>query len=93
MIVIIFIDPSTALFLTSEFSELVSQSCGTGIKSVDSNFTISLGFMVYKYFQTYPSPLLPADLGSKSVNVGSSRDGLPVGLSGSVPFCKQMYTL
>ena len=46
VIVITFIDPSTALFLTSEFSEFVSQSWGTGMKSVDSNFTISLGFIV-----------------------------------------------
>jgi len=25
----------------------------------------------------YPSPLVPAGLGSKSVKVGSSRDGFP----------------
>jgi hypothetical protein len=46
--------------------------------------------MVYRYFQTYPSPLVPADLGSKSVKVGSSSEGLPLRLSGSVPFCKQI---
>ena len=38
----------------------------------------------------YPSPLVPADLGSKSVNVGSSKDGFPSGVSGVVPFCKQI---
>ena len=70
-----------ALFLTAESSSLVSQFFGTGIKLEVSNLTISLGVIVYRYFQIYPSPLVPADLGSKSVKVGSSRDGLPSGFS------------
>ena len=37
----------------------------------------------------YPSPDAPADLGSKSVNNGSSRDGLPDAFSGFVQFCRQ----
>ena len=86
----VLIDPLTALFLTASLSGFVSQSSGTGMKSVDSNLTISFGLMVYRYFHIYPSPLLPAALGSKSVNVGSSRDGFPLGVSGSVPFCRHI---
>ena len=44
--VTILIDPSTALFLTEALSVFVAQSKGTGMKSVDSNLTISLGLMV-----------------------------------------------
>jgi hypothetical protein len=40
------IDPSTALSLTAALSVEVDQSAGTGIKSVDSNFTTSFGLMV-----------------------------------------------
>ena len=50
---------------------------GTVIYSVESNLTISLGEIVNRYFQTYPSPLSPALDGSKSVNVGSSWETLP----------------
>ena len=46
VIVTILIEPSTALSLTEATSEFVDQSVGTGIKSVDSNFTISLGLIV-----------------------------------------------
>ena len=56
-----------------EFVE-VDQSLGTTIYSVESNFIISLGDIENKNFQTYPSPLVPAADGSKSVNVGSSFD-------------------
>ena len=35
------------------------------------------------------SPLEPAAFGSKSVKVGSSKEGFPSRFSGSVPFCKQ----
>ncbi len=59
---------------------LVAQLFGTVINSVESNLIISLGETVNKYFQTYPSPLLPAFDGSKSVNVGSSCDTFPFGL-------------
>ena len=82
-----------ALFLIDWYSIFVSQSEGTGIKSIESNLTRSIGEIVYKYFQIYPSPLLPADLGSKSVNFGSSKEGFPLGFSGSVPLLIQMYTL
>ena len=51
---------------------VVDHALGTVINSVESNFIISLGDTVNRYFQTYPSPLLPAFDGSKSVNVGSS---------------------
>ena len=46
--------------------------------SVESNFTISLGDIENKNFQMYPSPLVPAAVGSKSVNVGSSSDWPPL---------------
>ena len=84
--VTILTEPSTALLRTGALSEEVAQSVGTGIKLVESNFIISLGLIVYKYFQIYPSPLVPADLGSKSINVGSSKEDLPFGVSGVVPF-------
>ena len=84
--VTILIDPSTALFLTGALIALVFHSTGTGIKSVDWNLIISVGLIVKRYFQIYPSPLLPAALGSKSVNNGWSNEGLPFGLSGFVPF-------
>ena len=45
----------------------VDQSLGTTIYSVESNFIISLGDIENKNFQTYPSPLVPAADGSKSV--------------------------
>ena len=51
VIVTILIDPSTALSLTDALSLDVSQSLGTGIKSVESNFTISDGLIVKRYFQ------------------------------------------
>jgi len=47
------------------------------MKLVESNLIILFGLIVNRYFQIYPSPDAPADLGSKSVNNGSSRDGLP----------------
>ena len=46
MIVTILIDPSTALSLTAASSVFVSHSFGTGIKSVESNLTISPGLIV-----------------------------------------------
>ena len=67
----------------------VDQLFGTVMNSVESNFTISLGEIVNKYFHTYPSPLLPALDGSKSVKVGSSWDTLPVGLSPDDPLSIQ----
>ena len=63
------------------------QLLGTGIKLVESNLISSLGLIVKRYFQIYPSPEPPAERGSKSVKSGWSRDGLPSGFSGSVPFC------
>ena len=78
-----------ALFLTEATSLLVDQFCGRGIKLVESNLMILFGSIVKRYFQMYPSPDAPADLGSKSVNNGSSRDGLPDVFSGFVPFCSQ----
>ena len=59
---------------------LEDQLLGTVINSVESNLIISLGDTVNKYFQIYPSPLLPAFDGSKSVNVGSSWETFPIGL-------------
>ena len=53
-------------------SDEVGQLLGTEIYSVESNFIISLGGTVKRYFQIYPSPLSPALDGSKSVNKGSS---------------------
>ena len=47
---------------------------------------------MYRYFQIYPSPDVPAALGSKSTKVGSSRDCLPCGLSGLWPLLIQRYT-
>ena len=61
--------------------------------SVESNLINSEGLIVYRYFQIYPSPLVPAAFGSKSVNVGSSNDGLPSGCSGLVPFFKQIQNI
>ena len=60
------------------------------MKSVESNLIKSAGLILYRYFHIYPSPDVPGVLGSKSVKVGSSRDGLPSGVSGVVPFCKQI---
>ena len=51
---------------------------------------MSFGEIVKRYFQIYPSPEDPAALGSKSAKVGSSRDGCPVGCSGSIPFWRQI---
>ena len=68
------------LSLTAAIWESVEddQLFETDIKSVESNFIISLGETVNKYFQRYPSPLVPALDGSRSVNVGSSKEALPV---------------
>ena len=60
------------------------------MKLVESNLIILFGSIVKRYFQMYPSPDAPADLGSKSVNSGSSRDGLPDAFSGLVPFYRQI---
>ena len=68
---------------------VVNQLLGTVIYSVESNFIISLGETVKRYFQTYPSPLFPAFDGSKSVNVGSSCDILPSTLSPEEPLLIQ----
>ena len=46
VIVNILTEPSTATSLTGALSVLVYQLEGTGIKSVASNFTISLGLIV-----------------------------------------------
>ena len=90
MIVTIFSCPLVeALFLTAAASLLVDQFCGKGMKLVESNLMILFGSIVKRYFQMYPSPDAPADLGSKSVNNGSSRDGLPDVFYGFVPFCRQ----
>ena len=58
--------------------------------SVESNLIISLGDTVKRYFQTYPSPLLPALDGSKSVNVGSSWDIFPFGSAPVEPLSIQI---
>ena len=90
MIVTIFNCPLVAaLFLTAATSLLVDQFCGRGMKLVESNLMILFGSNVNRYFQIYQSPDAPAALGSKSVNNGSSRDGLPDVFSGFVPFCRQ----
>ena len=48
------------------------------MNSVASNFIISLGGTVNKYFQRYPSSVTPVALnGSNPVNVGSFKDALP----------------
>ena len=62
----------------------------TEIKSVESNLIISLGDTVNKYFHRYPSPLVPALDGSKSVNVGSSKEELPVVLIPDDPLSIQI---
>ena len=80
----------TALIPESVFD---LQLLGTVIYSVESNLIISLGEIVNRYFQTYPSPLLPAFVGSKSVNVGSSCDILPFGAVPLPPLSMQEYTL
>ena len=67
----------------------VLQSLGTTTYSVESNFIISLGETENKYFQIYPSPLVPAAVGSKSVKVGSSLDTLPFKLDPEEPFSIQ----
>ena len=74
-------------------SVVVDQLLGTVIYSVESNFIISLGETVNRYFQIYPSPLFPAFEGSKSVKVGSSWDIFPRGLSPEEPLSIQTYTL
>ena len=71
-------------------SVLVDQLDGKVIYSVESNLIISDGFTVKRYFQTYPSPLSPALVGSKSVKFGSSCDELPAGFDGVAPFSIQM---
>ena len=78
-----------ALFLTAATSLLDDQFCGKGMKLVESNLMILFGSIVNRYFHIYQSPEAPADLGSKSVNSGSSREGLPDVFSGFVPFCRQ----
>ena len=60
---------------------LVGQSLGNAINSVESNLIISLGDIVKRYFQTYPSPLVPAADGSVSVKVGSSNEFPPFAVS------------
>ena len=59
-----------SLTATTWESVEVDQLLDTEIKSVESNLIISLGDTVNKYFHWYPSPLVPALDGSKSVNVG-----------------------
>ena len=73
-------------------SVLVDQLLGTVMYSVESNLIISLGETVNKYFQTYPSPLLPAFEGSRSVKVGSSWEIFPKTLSPEEPLSIQTYT-
>ena len=61
------------LSLTDSICESVDvdQSLGSGMNSVASNFIISLGATVNKYFQIYPSSLSPAaEDGSNPVNKG-----------------------
>ena len=77
------------MFLTAATSLFVDQFWGKGMKLVESNLIILFGSIVKRYFQIYPSPDVPADLGSKSVNKGSSRDGLPLVFYCVVPFCRQ----
>ena len=50
---------------------------------------MSLGATENRYFQTYPSPLVPAAVGSKSVKVGSSLDTFPFKLSPDDPLSIQ----
>ena len=63
------------------------------MKSVESNFIISAGDAVNKYFHRYPSPLVPAADTSKSVNVGSSTDTFPFKFVPLDPLSMHMYTL
>ena len=67
----------------------VSQLFGRTIYSEESNFTISLGETVNKYFQRYPSFPAPAEKGAKSVDVGSKLDLPPVGLLADDPLSIQ----
>ena len=68
----------------------VAQSLGTTTYSVESNFIISLGKTENKYFQIYPSPLVPAVEGSRSVNVGSSCDLFPFKFTSEDPLSIQI---
>ena len=86
LITIEFILPSTAFAFVEILSPEIPQSSGTGIYSIESNLIISEGFIVYRYFQIYPSPEVPADLGSRSINSGLSYEGLPFKFSASDPF-------
>ena len=79
-----------SLTLTIWESVDVAQSFGTTTYSVESNFIISLGETENRYFQTYPSPLVPAAEGSKSVNVGSSWDLVPFGVVAEEPLSIQI---
>ncbi len=68
-----------SLTLATLASVDVDQLLGNGINSVASNFIISLGATVNKYFQRYPSSVEPVALnGSNPVKVGSFSDALPV---------------
>ena len=69
---------------------LVDQSLGTAIYSVESNLTISAGGTVNRYFHRYPSPETPAAAGSRSVNVGSSRDAFAAEEIPADPLSKQI---
>ena len=69
---------------------VVAQSLGTTTYSVESNLIMSDGETEKRYFQTYPSPLEPAEDGSTSVNVGSSRDLPPVGFVPEEPLSIQI---
>ena len=71
-------------------SVVVDQSLGTTTYSVESNFIISLGATEKRYFQIYPSPLVPAADGSKSVKVGSSFDTFPFKLEPEEPLSIQI---
>ena len=75
--------------LTALKSSEVDQLFGRVINSVESNFSMSLGFTVNRYFQTYPSFVGPVN-GSSPVEDGSSFDGFPVGLLPEDPLSRQI---
>ena len=66
---------------------MVAQLFGTTINSVESNFIISDGETLKRYFHLYPSA---RRVGAGSVCVGSIVDLGTVGLRPDVPFSMQI---
>ena len=85
--IIVWISPSTAAFLIFSFVASPHFS-GRGMYFVVTNFTISDGDIVYKYFHMYPS-VPPDGCGAVFVWVGSVVDFCPSELSGFDPLLIQ----